>query len=75
MADCDRNTNWLTLYREAVQERDPKKLLARVVQARHAMRSRARELWYSGAPDTTERRQVDAASYHLQLLCTIEVTK
>lgn len=75
MSNRHGNTNWLTLYREAVLEHDPKKLLARAAEARHAMRRRALELWYAGAPDTTERRQMDAASHHLRLLCTMGLSK
>ena len=67
--------NWLRLYREALQEQDRGKLRARVAQAQHAMRRRALELWYAGAPDMTERRQMDAASHHLWLLCTMNVNK
>ena len=69
MTVMNARTNWLTLYREAVLEKDPKKLRVRVAQAQHAIRRRARELWYPEAPDTTERRQMDAASHFLGLLC------
>lgn len=75
MANCDGNGNWLTLYREAVQEGDRGKLPARVAHAQLAMRRRVLELWYDGTPDTTERRQVDAASHHLGLLCTMRISK
>lgn len=69
------SANWLSLYREALQEHDCGKLAARAAQAQHAMRRRALELWYDEAPDTTERRQIDAASHHLRLLCTMKVSK
>ena len=75
MADRDMQTNWLTLYREAVLENDPKKLRLRVADAQHAIRQRAREVWYAGAPHINERRQMDAASQFLGLLCTIGNTK
>jgi len=75
MTGCDGNTNWLTLYREAVQEQDPNKLHGRVAHARHAMRRRALELWYGGALDTAERRQMDTASRILGLLSTIGLSK
>lgn len=75
MSDRHGNTNWLSLYREAVLEQDSKKLRARVIRAQHAIRHRARELWYTGALDTTERRQMDAATHHLRLLCAMAVTK
>ena len=75
MPECEENANWLTLYREAVLERDRGKLRARVSQAQFAMRRRSLELWYAGAADTTERRQIDAASHHLRLLCTMRISK
>ena len=75
MVDSYENVNWLTLYRQAVLEQDPRKLHARVTQAQHAIGCRARELWYSGAPDTPERRQMDAASHVLGVLRTIGVKK
>lgn len=75
MVDSYENVNWLMLYREAVLEQDPKKLHARVTQAQHAIGCRARELWYSGAPDTQERRQMDAASHLLGVLRAIGVKK
>ncbi len=75
MAECERGANWLTLYREAVQENDRAKLPARVTQALLAMRRRTLELWYAGAPDTTERRRIDAASHHLRLLYAVGIGK
>lgn len=75
MVDRHKNVNWLMLYREAILEQDPEKLRARASQAQYAIGRRALELWYSGAPDTTERRQMDAASHHLRLLCTMGVSK
>jgi len=63
--------NWLTLYREAVLESDPQKSKARIHVAQRAIGLRAQELWYGRAPDTTERRQMDAASQLLGLLATI----
>jgi len=68
MAHSDGNQNWLVLYREAVLEPDRKQVKTRVVQAQAAIRLRARELWYAGAPGTTERHQMDAASHFLGLL-------
>jgi hypothetical protein len=75
MADSEGTAEWLTLYRDAVQEDDRGKLPARVAQAQYAMRRRTLELWYAGAPDTTERRRIDAATHHLRLLCTTRVSK
>ncbi len=67
----DGSKNWSILYREAVLEPDPKKSKVRIVQAQRAMGLRARELWYAGAQETTERRQIDAASNLLDVLRTI----
>ena len=75
MTDMQARANWLSLYREAVLEQDPKKLRVRVAEAQHAIRRRARELWYAGAPNTAERRQMDAAAHFLGILCTIGANK
>ncbi len=71
MVDGDENTKWLTLYREAILERDPEKVRKRVSRAQQAIRRRARELWYGRVLDSAERLQMDAASCHLRLLCRI----
>jgi len=71
MANSDGNQNWLALYREAVLEPDRKQVTTRVAQAQAAIRLRARELWYAGAIETTERRQIDAASHLLGVLYAI----
>lgn len=68
MANSDGNQKWLALYREAVLEPDRKKINARVAQAQMAIQRRARELWYAGAPEMTERHQMDAASHFLGVL-------
>jgi hypothetical protein len=75
MTGAPSETNWLTLYREAVLEQDPKTMRVRIAQARDAIRKRAHELWYVGAPDTAERRRIDAACNCLDILCTSERTK
>jgi hypothetical protein len=75
MANSDGNQNWLALYREAVLEPDREKVKTRVAQAQRAIQRRAPELWYAGAPDTTERRQMDAASHFLRILNTIGAGK
>jgi len=71
MANSDGNQNWLALYREAVFEPDRKKVKRRVALAQAAICLRARELWYGGATETTERRQMDAASHCLGVLHAI----
>ena len=68
MANSDGNQNWLVLYREAVLEPDRKQVKTRVIQAQAAIRLRARELWYAGAPKQAERRQMDAAAHFLGIL-------
>lgn len=73
--NLDGSKNWSVLYREAVLEPDPKKSKVRIVQAQRAIRLRARELWYAGAQATLERRQMDAASHFLGILCAIGANK
>ena len=68
MANSDGNQNWLALYREAVLEPDRKKARTRVARAQAAIGLRARELWYGGGTETTERRQMDAAAHFLGIL-------
>jgi hypothetical protein len=71
MANSDGNQNWLALHREAVLETDRNKVKARLAQAQMAIQGRALELWYARAPETSERRQLDAASNFLGILRTI----
>lgn len=59
---------WLMLYKKAVLEPDPAKLNSRISQAQCAIRERARELWYSDAPATPERRELHTALHFLRLL-------
>jgi hypothetical protein len=68
MANLDGNQNWLALYREAVLEPDRKQVKTRVAQAQMAIQGRARELWYAGGPETSERRHMDAAVHFLGIL-------
>ena len=68
MTNSDGNQNWLALYREAVLEPDRKQVKTRVAQAQAAIRLRAKELWYGGAIETNERRQMDAAAHSLRIL-------
>ena len=68
MATSAVSQNWLVLYKKAVLEPDRKKMKTRIAQAQAAIRRRARELWYAGAPPTHERRQMDAALHFLRLL-------
>lgn len=59
---------WLVLYRNAILEPDPANLKLRIAQAQHAIRDRARELWYSRSPVTSERRELHTALHFLRLL-------
>ena len=75
MENLKGSRNWLALYREAVLEPDRRKVKARIAQAHAAIRLRAREMWYAGALETTERRQMDAASHFLGVLHAIGADK
>jgi hypothetical protein len=71
MTNLRGDQNWLALYREAVLEPDRKKVRTRVARAQAAIGLRARELWYRGAAETTERHQMDAAAHFLGILRVI----
>jgi hypothetical protein len=75
MAHFDSISNWRALYREALHEPDPGKMRLRIAEAQRTIRKRARELWYEAAPDTRERRQMDAAFRFLALLNTAGANK
>jgi hypothetical protein len=75
MADSDGNQNWMALYREAVLESDRRKIKTRVAEAQTVMCLRALEMWYAGPMETTERRQMDAASHFLRVLCQVGADK
>jgi hypothetical protein len=75
MTNSDGNQNWLALYREAVLESDRKQIKTRVAQAQAAIRLRAREMWYAGTVEASERRRMDAASLCLGVLCAIGADK
>jgi hypothetical protein len=75
MANSDGNQNWMALYREAVLEPDRRKIKTRVAEAQTAIRLRALEMWYAGPMETAERRQMDAASHFLGVLCQIGTDK
>jgi hypothetical protein len=59
---------WRALYKKAVLEPDPTRLDTRISQAQHAIRERARELWYGDVPMTAERRELQTALRFLRLL-------
>ena len=64
----DTGRRWSELYRRALLESDRSLLPARIEEARTAIRSRARELWYAGSPETKERHDLDAALRFLGLM-------
>lgn len=64
----DTGRRWSELYRRALLESDRSLLPSRIEEARRAIRSRARELWYAGSPDTKERHDLDAALRFLGLM-------
>ncbi len=66
--NSDTSTDWRQLYREALYEPEPEKLLARIAEAYYAMQCRARELWYEGSSNGKARAQMDAACGFLELL-------
>jgi len=68
MKNSGGEKRWLVLYKKAVLEPDPGKLDDRISQAQHAIRERARELWYSDVPLTAERRELQTALRFLRLL-------
>ena len=68
MKNSGGEKRWLVLYKKAVLEPDPSKLDSRILQAQHAIRERARELWYSDVPMTAERRELQTALRFLRLL-------
>jgi len=68
MKNSGGEKRWLVLYKKAVLEPDPSKLDCRISQAQHAIRERARELWYSDVPITAERRELQTALRFLRLL-------
>jgi hypothetical protein len=71
MSNSSAEERWLLLYKQAVLEPDPGKMERRIAQAQHAIRERARELWYSDSLETTERRELQTALRFLRLLLTI----
>ena len=68
MTNSATEKRWLLLYKKAVLESDPSKMETRITQAQHAIRERARELWYSDRAEVAERRQLQTALHFLRLL-------
>jgi len=60
--------DWQALYRAAVLESDPAKVPDLIDLAYKVVQRRAFELWYTGAPQTRERDELDNALYFLDLL-------
>jgi hypothetical protein len=79
MADTYENQHWAELYKRALFEEDRDRLPLLLEQAHRAVQQRVRELWYSPARGQTitekERRELNAASYYLCLLQSMEARK
>ena len=75
MPDTSTNKGWPELYRVALLEPDHSRLPGRIEEANIAIRSRVKELWYAGSPETRERRDLDAALRFLELLRMIGAEK
>lgn len=69
------SAEWREMYKLALFEPDPEKLAMRIENAREAIRWRICELWDLGTTDTKERSQLDAATYFLGLLHSINARK
>lgn len=68
MGDAKSNEHWLDLYKQAVLEHDPERLLVRISEAAKAIHERERQLWYEGALERTDRERLDAACRYLEIL-------
>lgn len=66
-----KSRHWTELYRQALLESDNGSILARIDEAKNAIRCRSRELWYAGSTETKERHALDSAFHSLSLLRTI----
>jgi hypothetical protein len=60
--------NWRDLYNSALFETDENRVLDRIVDAKHAIVARARELFSAGADTIEEDQALDDALYALQAL-------
>lgn len=56
-------SDWQSLYREALTESDPRRLYGRIEVARRAINERLQQL--EGSGDTREREQLDRAMHAL----------
>ena len=68
MAQTPTSDSWQMLYRQAIEELDPAKLPGMIDLAYSVIQRRAFELWYTGAPASGERNELDAALDFLNLL-------
>lgn len=71
MENSEKFKGWRVLYRNAVLESDPAKLILRIREAHQSIQERTRQLWYEGSTDTGERHALTAASHYLQILRTL----
>jgi len=68
MDAVETTKDWRGLYKEAVLEHDPERLDARISQAHKAIQERARQLWYEGGREVSEREHLTAAAHYLEIL-------
>jgi hypothetical protein len=68
MSRSPTTNNWRELYADALEDFDP----ARIEEAQKAVQRRAREIYFSGPPETKERRELAAAIYFLNLFSLAE---
>lgn len=68
MDNGKENERWLELYKEAVLEHDPERLVSRITEAHKAIHERERQLWYAGSLEQSERERLEAASRYLEAL-------
>ena len=71
MQGGEMHKGWRVLYRDAVLESDPTRLMLRIREAHKAIQDRTRQLWYEGSIDSEERQALAAASHYLEILRTL----
>jgi len=65
----ERHTeHWFDLYEEAIFETDAEKLGIRISKAQNAIKVRAKQLWYEGSQEATERERLETAYHFLEIL-------
>src|SRR5207253_11260135 len=62
------SANWRDLYRDAILELDPTKMVERIAEAEKALRQRAKELFQVPGDNIEEEQALDDAMYALHAL-------